>query len=143
MPISCAAAAALVMTCRCGRGSCTRRFCAKTTAGSAALRKELLEIAQRDTRLGCHVARAKVRIGKAVLDDRADTAKLFVCVKRNRLWIGRRKYFSDEIVDCQLHVDACSIRGSLILELIENELKEKASRARSTAADGATQRFQA
>ena len=107
------------------------------------MRKELLEIAQRDTRLGCHVARAKVRIGKAVLDDRADTAKLFVCVKRNRLWIGRRKYFSDEIVDCQLQVDACGIRGSLILELIENELKEKASRARSTAADGATQRFQA
>jgi hypothetical protein len=46
------------------------------------LREKLLEIAQGDARLGCYVTRANVRIGgKAVLDDRIDTTKLFVCIK--------------------------------------------------------------
>jgi hypothetical protein len=57
----------------------------ETAAGGASLREELLEIVQGNARFGCDVTRAKVRIGEAVLDDRADTTKLFVCVVRDGL----------------------------------------------------------
>jgi hypothetical protein len=38
-------------------------------------REELLQVAQRDPRFGCDAARAEIRIGKAVVDDGADTGK--------------------------------------------------------------------
>jgi hypothetical protein len=48
------------------------------TAGRAALRKELLEVTQRDPCFGCDLGRTKVRIGKAILDDGADPRELSV-----------------------------------------------------------------
>jgi hypothetical protein len=48
------------------------------TAGRAALRKELLEVTQRDPCFGCHLARAKIRICKAILDDAADPREQLV-----------------------------------------------------------------
>ena len=48
------------------------------TAGRAAPRKELLDVAQRDPRFGRYLARTEIRIGKAVLDDAADTREQLV-----------------------------------------------------------------
>jgi hypothetical protein len=59
------------------------------TAGGVSRRKELLKVAQRDSRLDCHVARTEVRIGKVVLNDIADTREQLVCMKRGIFWIGR------------------------------------------------------
>src|SRR4029077_16897072 len=44
-------------------------------AGRAARCEQLLQITQRYPRFGCDLARAEIRIGKAVLDDVADTRK--------------------------------------------------------------------
>ena len=44
-------------------------------AGRTARHKELLQIAQRDSRFGCDLARTEIRIGEAVLDDTPDTRK--------------------------------------------------------------------
>ena len=48
------------------------------TARRAALRKELLEVTQRDPRFGRYLGRTEVRIGKAILDDAADTHEQLV-----------------------------------------------------------------
>src|ERR1700736_445738 len=61
------------------------------TAGRAALSKELLQVTQRDPRFGCHLARTEIWIGKAVLDDAADTGKQLVRMARDGPRIGRRK----------------------------------------------------
>src|SRR5258708_1493421 len=47
-------------------------------AGRAAPSKELLEVAQRDSCFGCRFRRAEIRIGKAVLDEAADTHEQLV-----------------------------------------------------------------
>src|ERR1700743_1652180 len=49
-------------------------------ARRAADREQLLQIAQRDSRLGGHFARRDVRVGKTVLDDAADPREQFVVV---------------------------------------------------------------
>src|SRR5580704_14324906 len=74
------------------------------TAGRPVLREELLQITQRDPRFGCRVARSKIRIGKAVADDPADTSEQLVGVARDRRWVGWCKECADEIIDRQLHV---------------------------------------
>jgi hypothetical protein len=61
------------------------------TAGRAALRKELLEIAQRDPCFGCHLARAEIRIGKAIVDDVTDTREQLFRMARNGPRVARRK----------------------------------------------------
>src|SRR3977135_3822048 len=45
------------------------------TAGGVSGRKELLKVAQRDSRLDRHVTRTEVRIGKVILDNIADTSE--------------------------------------------------------------------
>src|ERR1700736_5467604 len=45
------------------------------TAGGTALRKELLDVAQRDPHFGCHVGRAEIQIGKTVPDQAVDPSK--------------------------------------------------------------------
>jgi len=46
-------------------------------AGHAAPSKELLQIAQRNTRFGRHFERTEIWIGKAILDDAADAPEEF------------------------------------------------------------------
>src|SRR5258705_3055289 len=48
------------------------------TAGRAALRKELLQVAERDARFGCRFARPEIWIGKAIIDDIAGTSEQLV-----------------------------------------------------------------
>src|SRR2546423_15306188 len=73
-------------------------------AGRAAHREELLEVTQRDPRFGCNLARAKIRILKAVIDDAADARKQPLRMASDRKLIGWRKQRAEEIVDRQLHV---------------------------------------
>ena len=61
------------------------------TAGRVALGKEFLRVSQRDPRFGCHLAWAEIWIGKAVVDDAADTGKQLVRVARDGPRIGRSK----------------------------------------------------
>jgi hypothetical protein len=61
------------------------------TAGRAALRTELLHVAQRDPCFGGELERAELRIGKAVLDDPADAREQLVRMAGDGLRIGRRK----------------------------------------------------
>ena len=52
-------------------------------AGRATRREQFLYVTQRDSRFGCGLARAEIRIGKAVLDDVADPRKQPVRMTRN------------------------------------------------------------
>src|SRR5437879_10096586 len=74
------------------------------TAGRAALRKELLEVAQRDPRFGRHVVGAEIRIGKAVPYNAADTVEQLVRMARDGRRIAWCKKCTDEIIDGQLQV---------------------------------------
>jgi len=60
--------------------------------GRAVRRKKLLQVTQRDPGDGCHLARAEIGIGEAVLDDAADTRKQLVRMARDgrriALWIS-------------------------------------------------------
>ena len=60
----------------------------KMSEGGAALRKELLNVAYRDPRFSSQLARAEVRIVKAVLNDAANAGKQLVSMARDRPWIG-------------------------------------------------------
>src|SRR5215471_18460515 len=73
-------------------------------AGRATRREQLLQVTQRDSRFGCNLARAEIRIGKTVLDDIADTRKQSLRMARDGKRIGRRKQRAEEIVDRKLHV---------------------------------------
>src|SRR5215813_2264244 len=76
----------------------------------AALRAELLYVAQRDPCFGGDLGRAEIRIGKALPDDAADACEQLVRLAGDKRRIGRRKQCSDEIVDGQLQV-RCGPRG--------------------------------
>ena len=52
-------------------------------AGRATRREQFLYVTQRDSSFGCGLARAEIRIGKAVLDDVADPRKQPVRMTRN------------------------------------------------------------
>jgi hypothetical protein len=61
------------------------------TASRAALGKELLQVTQRDPRFGGYLNWTKIRIGKALLADAADTGEQLIRMVRDGPWIGRRK----------------------------------------------------
>src|SRR5262245_37911239 len=73
-------------------------------AGRATRREQLLQVTQRDSRFGCDFARAEIRIGKAPLDDVADTPKQSLRMARDGKRIGRRKQRAEEIIDRKPHV---------------------------------------
>src|SRR5262249_61003580 len=72
-------------------------------AGRATRCEQLLQVTQRDSRFGCDFARAEIRIGKAALDDVADTREQSLRMARDGKRIGRRKERAEEIIDRKLH----------------------------------------
>src|ERR1700716_3002525 len=71
------------------RGGIQTKQIYEFTAGRAALSKELLQVTQRDPRFGCHLARTEIWIGKAVLDNAADSREQFVRMTRDGPGVGR------------------------------------------------------
>src|SRR6516162_8142628 len=92
----------------------------------ATRREQLLQVTQRDSRFGCDFARAEIRIGKAALDDVADTRKQSLRMARDGKRIGWRKQRADEIVDRKLHVGiGWKDRRSVAFVGIPNKVEEQ------------------
>ncbi len=105
-------------------------------ARRATRREQLLHVTQRDSRFGCDLAWAEIRIGKAVLDDVADPLKQPVRMARDDKRIGRRKQRAEEIVDRKLHVGiGRGDRRSLAFVGIPNKVEEQIRLARQTKSD--------
>src|ERR1700730_14428555 len=66
-----------------GRGVIQTKRVYEFAAGRTARRKELLEVTQRDSRLGRDLARVEIRISEAVLDDATDARKQLVRMARD------------------------------------------------------------
>ena len=108
-------------------------------AGRAARREEFLEIPQRDSRSRCDLARAEIRIGKAVLNDVADTRKQSLRMARDGKRIRRCKQRAEEIVDRKLHVgigrkDRRSVAFVGIPNKVEQQMRSLRFAARVQAA---------
>jgi hypothetical protein len=95
-------------------------------AGGATRCKQLLQVTQRDSRFGCDFARAEIRIGKAVLDDVADTRKQSPRMARDGKRIGRRKQRAEEIVDRKLTALSL-ITGAFLLALAAGNARAQGS----------------
>src|ERR1700719_2144401 len=113
------------------------------TAGRTALGKQLLQITQRNPRFHRYLARTEVWIGKAILDDIADSTEQLVIMKRGRHRIWRCKQCSEKIIDRQLHVVA-GWRGDWILvsHAFPNELIQQSPCSRLGATAKASLRFE-
>jgi hypothetical protein len=102
-------------------------------ACAAARRQELLDVAQRNSRFGCHLYRTEVRIGIAILYDAADSGEQPVRMTRDGPRIRPRKEGAKQIVEGEPHLRAgrrgC---GFFIADAVENELTEDARCERST-----------
>src|SRR5215469_3891460 len=108
-------------------------------AGRATRREQLLQVTQRNSRFGCDFARAEIRIGKAALDDVADTRKQSLRMARDGKRIGRRKQRAEEIVDRKLHVgigwkDRRSVAFVGIPYKVEEQMRGRRFAARMQAA---------
>src|SRR3984957_13735576 len=98
------------------------------TACRPADREQLLQIAQGNSRLGSHLARRDVRIGRAVLDDAADAPEQLITVARAKRG-GRCKQCAEEIVDHQAHIVVSRRdRRFYTTDGVKNELTEYACR---------------
>src|SRR6202795_3899447 len=86
------------------RGAIQAKRIDELAAGRAALCKELLNIAQRDSHFGSRLDRPEIRIGEVVLDHAADARKQLVRGAREGWGIGRGKKIADQVKDGQLAV---------------------------------------
>src|SRR4029077_11781348 len=111
------------------------------TASRAALRKQFLEITQRNPSSCRHLARIKIRIGETVLDDATDAHEQLVRVTRRRR-IARCKQRADKIIDCEPHVAIGTRAGYSFFPGIADQIKEKAPDGRSSAPVEVTSRFE-
>src|SRR5262249_17544905 len=108
-------------------------------AGPVARREQLLQVTQRDSCFGCDFAWAEIRIGKAALDDVADTRKQPLRMARDGKRIGRRKQRAEEVVDRKLHVgigwgDRRSVAFVGIPNKVEEQMRGRRFAARMQAA---------
>ena len=92
-------------------------------AGAAARRQELLDVAQRNPRFGCHLCRTEVRVGVAIVYDAADAGEHSVRMARDGPRIGWRKQGSKEVEEGEPHVPTGrGGRGFFVSDTVENEL---------------------
>ena len=87
-----------MLTCSVRRPACQQARGVVQTNGidqfaacAAARRQELLDVAQRNPRFGCHLCRAEVWIGTTIIYDAADAGEQPVRVARDRPRIRGRK----------------------------------------------------
>src|ERR1700753_1768742 len=106
-------------------------------------REQLLQITQRNSRLGSHLARREVRIGKAVLDDSARAHEQLVVVAGAKRG-GRCKQGAEEIINHQTHkIIGRRARRFCIADRVKSELTEQTCRLRLPPTARATLRLEA